>query len=139
MTRQEFGDLLLQIMLNSQIAREDDEFSITEVIEHIYDKIIRRHPHVFGDVKLDGVKGVLQNWEKLKEAERSETDDQRGRKPGRCNGRSVLRAGQPGAPAKGGRRIRIARRQCKIQEAVCLCGTKREGQGVVKACADRQT
>jgi len=75
---EEFGDLLLQIMLNSQIAREDDEFTITEVIKHIYDKIIRRHPHVFGDVKLDGVKGVLQNWEKLKEQERGKKKQGKG-------------------------------------------------------------
>jgi tetrapyrrole methylase family protein/MazG family protein len=70
--REEFGDLLLQIVLNSQIAREDNEFLMTDVIKHIYDKIVRRHPHVFGDVQLDGVNGVLQNWEKLKEKERKE-------------------------------------------------------------------
>jgi tetrapyrrole methylase family protein/MazG family protein len=68
--REEFGDLLLQIVLNAQIASEEKKFTITEVIKSIYDKIIRRHPHVFGDVKLDGVGGVLQNWEKLKEQER---------------------------------------------------------------------
>jgi tetrapyrrole methylase family protein/MazG family protein len=70
--REEFGDLLLQIVLNSQIGSETDSFSMTQVIKNIYDKIVRRHPHVFGDVKLDGVKGVLQNWEKLKEKERKE-------------------------------------------------------------------
>ena len=70
--QEEFGDLLLQILLNSQIAGETDEFSMTNVIKSIYDKIVRRHPHVFGDVKLDGVKGVLQNWEKLKEKERKD-------------------------------------------------------------------
>lgn len=69
--REEFGDLLLQIVLNSQIAKEADEFTMTGVVKHIYDKIVRRHPHVFGDVKLDDVNGVLQNWEKLKEKERS--------------------------------------------------------------------
>ena len=67
---EEFGDLLLQIVLNSQIAHEYDEFSMTKVIKNIYDKIVRRHPHVFGDVKVDDVNGVLQNWEKLKEDER---------------------------------------------------------------------
>lgn len=72
---EEFGDLLLQIILNSQIANEIDEFSMTEVIKDIYDKIVRRHPHVFGDVKLEGVKGVLQNWEKLKEKERKANGD----------------------------------------------------------------
>jgi len=70
--REEFGDLLLQIVLNSQIGREFDEFSMTSVIKGIYDKIVHRHPHVFGDLKLDSVDGVLQNWEKLKEKERKE-------------------------------------------------------------------
>ncbi|HTO99991.1 MAG TPA: nucleoside triphosphate pyrophosphohydrolase [Anaerolineales bacterium] len=68
--REEFGDLLLQIVLNAQIASEEGEFTSNDVIRGIYDKIIRRHPHVFGDVKVAGVEGVLQNWEKLKEKER---------------------------------------------------------------------
>jgi tetrapyrrole methylase family protein / MazG family protein len=68
--REEFGDLLLQVVLNSQIAYESNEFSTTQVIKSINDKLIRRHPHVFGDVKVNGVDGVLQNWEKLKEKER---------------------------------------------------------------------
>lgn len=76
--REEFGDLLLQILLNAQIARETNDFTMTDVVKHIYDKIIRRHPHVFGDVKLDGVDGVLQNWEKLKEKERSEYKEDKG-------------------------------------------------------------
>jgi tetrapyrrole methylase family protein/MazG family protein len=69
---EEFGDLLLQIVLNAQIATETDEFSTALVIKGIYDKIIRRHPHVFGNVEVDSVDGVLQNWEKLKEKERKE-------------------------------------------------------------------
>jgi tetrapyrrole methylase family protein/MazG family protein len=68
--REEFGDLLLQIILNAQIAHEFDEFLLTDVIKGIYDKIVRRHPHVFGDVKMADVNGVLQNWEKIKEDER---------------------------------------------------------------------
>ncbi len=68
--REEFGDLLLQIMLNSQIASEEGEFTLNDVVKGIYDKIIRRHPHVFGDAKVNGVDGVLANWEKLKEKER---------------------------------------------------------------------
>ncbi|MCQ3936444.1 MAG: nucleoside triphosphate pyrophosphohydrolase [Chloroflexi bacterium] len=70
--REEFGDLLLQVVLNAQIASESRDFNMTGVIQHIYEKIIRRHPHVFGDLKLEGVDGVLQNWEKLKEKERRE-------------------------------------------------------------------
>jgi tetrapyrrole methylase family protein/MazG family protein len=76
--REEFGDLLLQIVLNSQIAYQDHEFTMTDVMKHIYDKIVRRHPHVFGDVKLDGVEGVLQNWEKLKENERKTKKEDKG-------------------------------------------------------------
>ncbi len=70
--QEEFGDLLLQIFLNAQIASETGEFNITDVVKRIYDKIIRRHPHVFDNLELEGVDGVLQNWEKLKEKERSE-------------------------------------------------------------------
>ncbi|MCJ7435560.1 MAG: nucleoside triphosphate pyrophosphohydrolase [Anaerolineales bacterium] len=68
--REEFGDLLLHIFFNAQIAHELDEFLLTDVIKGIYDKIVRRHPHVFGNIKVDDVNGVLQNWEKLKEDER---------------------------------------------------------------------
>jgi len=68
--REEFGDLLLQIVLNAQIGGEVGGFTMTEVLQTIYAKIIRRHPHVFGDLKVDGVGQVLANWEKLKAAER---------------------------------------------------------------------
>jgi len=68
--REEFGDLLLQVMLNSQIASEEGEFTFNDVVKGVYDKIVRRHPHVFGEVKVNGVDGVLVNWEKLKEGER---------------------------------------------------------------------
>jgi len=68
--REEFGDLLLQIVLQSQIALEEGEFSMAEVIAGINAKIVRRHPHVFGEVKVDGVEQVLHNWEQLKAQER---------------------------------------------------------------------
>jgi tetrapyrrole methylase family protein/MazG family protein len=70
--REEFGDMLLQITLHAQIANEYGEFNINQMIKGIYDKIIRRHPHVFGNLKVDGVETVLHNWEKLKAAERAE-------------------------------------------------------------------
>ncbi len=63
--REEFGDLLLQIVLHAQIASEFGEFSMAEVLENIHAKIVHRHPHVFGDLNLKDVAGVLQNWEKL--------------------------------------------------------------------------
>jgi tetrapyrrole methylase family protein/MazG family protein len=70
--REEFGDLLLQIVLQSQIANEEEQFNVNQVIQGIHSKIVRRHPHVFGDLELEGVDGVLANWEKLKEKERGE-------------------------------------------------------------------
>lgn len=75
---EEFGDLLLQIMLNSQIASEEGEFTANDVVKGIYDKIIRRHPHVFGDVKVSSVDNVLTNWEKLKEKERGKKEEGKG-------------------------------------------------------------
>jgi tetrapyrrole methylase family protein/MazG family protein len=72
---EEFGDLLLQIVLNAQIANEDGEFNMADILKGIYNKIIRRHPHVFGDVTLDGVQGVLKNWEKLKAVERANSHE----------------------------------------------------------------
>jgi tetrapyrrole methylase family protein/MazG family protein len=72
---EEFGDLLLQIVLNAQVASENGDFSMADVHQGIYDKIIRRHPHVFGEVKLDGVEGVLKNWEKLKAVERANSHE----------------------------------------------------------------
>lgn len=67
---EELGDLLLQIVLHAQIASEAGEFNMAEVVRGIHAKIVRRHPHVFGDVKLHDAEGVLQNWERLKAAER---------------------------------------------------------------------
>ena len=72
---EEFGDLLLQIVLNAQIASEEGEFNMADVLKGIHDKIIRRHPHVFGEVKVDGVGGVLKNWENLKAAERADNGE----------------------------------------------------------------
>jgi tetrapyrrole methylase family protein/MazG family protein len=75
--REEFGDLLLQIVLHAQIASEEGEFGMAEILQGISQKLIRRHPHVFGDVQVDGVKGVLQNWEKLKADEKKDNGDQK--------------------------------------------------------------
>ncbi len=76
--REEFGDLLLQVVLQSQIANEEGQFNINQVVQGIHSKIVRRHPHVFGDLELDGVDGVLTNWEKLKEKERKEKKQEKG-------------------------------------------------------------
>ncbi|BAZ70336.1 MAG: nucleoside triphosphate pyrophosphohydrolase [Pelatocladus maniniholoensis HA4357-MV3] len=69
---EELGDLLLQVVLQSQIAKEYEQFSLQEVAQGISQKLIRRHPHVFGDVSVQNVDEVRQNWEKIKAAEKGE-------------------------------------------------------------------
>ncbi|MEX2030978.1 MAG: nucleoside triphosphate pyrophosphohydrolase [Anaerolineales bacterium] len=68
--REELGDLLLQIVLQAQIAFEGGEFRLSEVLGDVQEKIVRRHPHVFGDAKVSSVDEVLHRWEELKDAER---------------------------------------------------------------------
>jgi len=68
--REELGDLLLQIVFHAQMAREEGKFDIYEVIDGIVKKLIRRHPHVFGQVKVRDSREVLENWEKIKKGER---------------------------------------------------------------------
>jgi MazG family protein len=71
--REELGDLLLQVLMQSAIAMEaDDGFDIGDVAGDVRAKMIHRHPHVFGDVQVDGPAGVVVNWEKLKTAEKRE-------------------------------------------------------------------
>lgn len=71
---EELGDLLLQIMLHAQMAAEDGQFTIADVVRGINDKLIHRHPHVFGDVEVKDAVEVRQNWEALKSAERHEDE-----------------------------------------------------------------
>src|SRR6266513_3284384 len=67
---EEMGDLLLQIVFHSQIAREEGRFTVAEVIREIHDKMIRRHPHVFGKTRAKDSVEVLRNWEQIKAEER---------------------------------------------------------------------
>lgn len=68
--KEELGDVLLQVVLHSQIAKEDNEFTIEDVAKGISDKLVHRHPHVFGNVQVNGTKDILDNWEKLKAEEK---------------------------------------------------------------------
>ncbi len=68
--REELGDLLLQVVFHAQIAQEEGAFAIEDVCRAINEKLVRRHPHVFGDVKADTADEVLQNWEAIKKDEK---------------------------------------------------------------------
>jgi len=72
---EEMGDLLLQIVFHSQIAREEGRFTVAEVIREIHDKMIRRHPHVFGKTRAKDSAEVLRNWERIKAEERRSNRD----------------------------------------------------------------
>jgi tetrapyrrole methylase family protein/MazG family protein len=67
---EELGDLLLQVYLHAEIARQDGDFNIGDVFEHVTAKLIRRHPHVFGQVEVENAGQVIQNWEEIKRQER---------------------------------------------------------------------
>jgi tetrapyrrole methylase family protein/MazG family protein len=69
---EELGDLLLQIVLHAQIAKDDGEFEIGDVVGSISNKLIHRHPHVFGSGKADSAEEVMHKWEELKREEREE-------------------------------------------------------------------
>ncbi len=69
----ELGDLLLQVVMLSQIAKEEGEFDISDVIDCISRKMIHRHPHVFGDVKADTAEQVLINWDKIKREDKKDS------------------------------------------------------------------
>lgn len=70
--KEELGDVLLQVLLHSQMAKEEKAFDINDVAKILYDKLIFRHPHVFGNSKADNAKEALDNWEKLKSIEKKE-------------------------------------------------------------------
>ena len=70
---EELGDLLLQVVFHCQLARERGAFDFEKVTRHLVDKLIRRHPHVFGTTKVKDVDEVWANWEKIKQAEKHGT------------------------------------------------------------------
>lgn len=125
--REELGDLLLQIVLQAQIATEAGEFTMADVIAGIDAKIVRRHPHVFGDLRVAGVDQVLHNWEVLKAEERHENGEGHGLLGGVPIGLPALaqaleiqdRVGRVGFdwPDLGGVRAKIAEELVEVEEA----------------------
>ena len=75
---EELGDLLLQVVFHAELARAAAQFEIGDVIESIYQKMVRRHPHVFGDAQANSAAQVLKNWEQIKVEEREKQRQSRG-------------------------------------------------------------
>lgn len=74
--REELGDVLLQVVLHSQIAKDNKEFDIEDVAKELNEKLIHRHPHVFGDASVSSKEDVLEKWEELKKIEKKERKSQ---------------------------------------------------------------
>jgi len=72
--QEELGDLLLQVVFHSQLAQEENLFSLSAVVEGVCNKLVRRHPHVFSDLKVSGTEEVLQNWDAIKKEEKKKTN-----------------------------------------------------------------
>jgi MazG family protein len=89
----ELGDLLFQIVFYSQVARERGDFSIDDVIDTIHSKMVRRHPHVFGDATAETSADVLRSWEAIKAAEKKQKQD------AESSGHSVLAGVSAKVPA----------------------------------------
>ena len=87
----ELGDLLLQVIFHSILAEETGAFTISDVIESVHTKMVRRHPHVFGNVKAKNSKEVLKNWEQIKAQERAE----------KASGTPAAASGETSAPDAG--------------------------------------
>ncbi len=64
--KEELGDILLQVMFHAQIAQNDKRFDIEDVIDGLIKKIKRRHPHVFGNVKVRSTRDIKRNWDRIK-------------------------------------------------------------------------
>ena len=95
----ELGDLLLQVVYHAQMAREEERFEFEDVAREICDKLVRRHPHVFGDLRVEDAAAQTEAWDAYKEAERAERAEQEGRAPSKLDDvplglPALLRAGK---------------------------------------------
>jgi tetrapyrrole methylase family protein / MazG family protein len=101
-TAEELGDVIAQCMFAGVILAEDSEFDVATIVQNAAEKLIRRHPHIYGDTRADTVERVLENWEKIKQQER-ESKDEHGAKSLAHVGRglpSMMRAEKLGEKAR---------------------------------------
>jgi len=95
----ELGDLLFQVVFYSRLAEEEKRFSIDEVVESVYAKLVRRHPHVFGDVVARTPEEALKSWNAVKASEREAGSKSRARRLAQEGSTGVSRVAEPGRDA----------------------------------------
>ena len=108
---EELGDLLLQVVLHAQLAAEDGVFDLTDVNAAIATKIVRRHPHVFGDAEARTAGDVNRQWERIKADERAGAAAEAATRRRRCRGREAQRA--PSTASAGRCRRSPPARRCR--------------------------
>jgi XTP/dITP diphosphohydrolase len=123
---EELGDVLLQVVFHAQIAADDGRFDIDAVAKGIVDKLVRRHPHVFGDVTVDDAATVMANWEQLKAAEKPDRD-------GVFDG---IVAGQPAMPLAMALQQRAAKLGFRWQDAAGAFAKVREELAELEQATD---
>lgn len=89
--KEELGDVLLQVLLHSQIADDEGEFNLDDVAKGLNEKLIHRHPHVFGNVKVNSTNDIIKNWDELKKEEKK---DRKSAMDGICKSQSALMSAQ---------------------------------------------
>lgn len=120
--REELGDVLLQVVMHACIAQEEGLFTMEDVVDEVAEKMVRRHPHVFGEVQADTSAQVLQNWDEIKKEE----------KAGRVQTETPLREIPPELPALT-RAPKVLKKADKIYESQ---GTFKEAAENLKKAAD---
>src|ERR1700737_3223754 len=85
---EEMGDLLLQVVFHSQIAAEQGRFTVADVIREVHEKMVRRHPHVFGEKRAKNAAEVLRNWEQIKAQERQGAQERHGNRAAKIEERA---------------------------------------------------
>jgi len=135
---EELGDLLLQIVFHARIAEEEKRFEIRDVIREIHDKMVRRHPHVFGEVKAKNAAEVLKNWEQIKAEERKAQGKAEGEK------RESLLDGISGALPATLEGFQLTRRAARIgfdweRAQDVIEKVAEESAELLREVADRQT
>lgn len=111
---EEMGDLLLQIVFHAQIAKEEGRFTVADVIREVHDKMVRRHPHVFGQKRAKDAAEVLKNWEQLKKEERKAAEEKKGKSEGAKTNAASLMDGVSKALPAALEGLQLTRRAARI-------------------------